>query len=404
MRSLRFVWMICVVQSAQALDLQGRIDAGVSRNLQDMAISDHSEFTVRLEAEDHYDKFYWVAAARYREDSWDAIASDGERTDHFDWRDLYVGTSMYGWDFALGWQQVVWGRADELRVIDQVNPEDLREFILPELSERRLAIPMLKVNGYISDWELEILYIPEFRENRQAAQGAEFSLFSRDPVVAAMPVIEADTDSLGDEAGLRVSRQFGRFDFSAVALRSYDDNPVYRLVMQAENSFVLQEEFHRYDMLGASTSFALGGHVIRAEVARNLGMSMNTASSIATSDVSNWLIGWDYLIRDWMVTFQYNDRLTHDWQADFSQTEDNPLMTLSLQGIILDGKLEARISHAQFLAHGEDSLFQIQSTYSLSDHLKVELALDLLSGERDSLMGQFADSDRIKMTIGYLLP
>ena len=70
----------------------------------------------------------------------------------------------------------------------------------------------------------------------------------------------------------------------------------------------------------------------------------------------------------------------------------------------LDGKLEARISHAQFLAHGEDSLFQIQSTYSLSDHLKVELALDLLSGERDSLMGQFADSDRIKMTIGYLLP
>lgn len=67
----------------------------------------------------------------------------------YDWREIYVQGAALGFDWSLGWQQVVWGKADQLRILDQVNPLDLREFIwLDTARVVRRAWPEFSQKGY----------------------------------------------------------------------------------------------------------------------------------------------------------------------------------------------------------------------------------------------------------------
>ena len=47
-------------------------------------------------------------------------------------RELYLDTSIDDSIVILGKQQVVWGKSDGLKVLDIVNPQDFREFILDD--------------------------------------------------------------------------------------------------------------------------------------------------------------------------------------------------------------------------------------------------------------------------------
>ncbi len=41
-------------------------------------------------------------------------------------REAYVDTSVNDWDLRLGKQQVVWGTADGIKLLDMINPTDYR--------------------------------------------------------------------------------------------------------------------------------------------------------------------------------------------------------------------------------------------------------------------------------------
>ncbi|NQD94940.1 hypothetical protein HP532_20020, partial [Pseudomonas sp. CrR25] len=80
--------------------------------------------------EDSWDSGYYKARGRVRYDAryegnhpYSDEARDDYRTSA-DWRHLYWGHYLGDGELTVGWQQVVWGRADELRVLDQVNPLD----------------------------------------------------------------------------------------------------------------------------------------------------------------------------------------------------------------------------------------------------------------------------------------
>jgi hypothetical protein len=63
-----------------------------------------------------------------------------------DWlRELYVDTRLGGFDWRLGKQQVVWGTADGIKLLDIINPTDFRELNQNSMEEAR--IPVWMVNG-----------------------------------------------------------------------------------------------------------------------------------------------------------------------------------------------------------------------------------------------------------------
>lgn len=53
-------------------------------------------------------------------------------------REFYVEFPSDNFYFTLGKQQVVWGKADGLKVLDIVNPQSYREFILEDFDDSRI--------------------------------------------------------------------------------------------------------------------------------------------------------------------------------------------------------------------------------------------------------------------------
>jgi len=60
-------------------------------------------------------------------------------------RELYVDTALAGWTMRLGKQQVVWGTADGIKLLDVINPTDYRHFAQDTMEESRIPVWMANV-------------------------------------------------------------------------------------------------------------------------------------------------------------------------------------------------------------------------------------------------------------------
>ncbi|MGB5669130.1 MAG: DUF1302 family protein, partial [Sedimenticolaceae bacterium] len=58
-------------------------------------------------------------------------------------RELYVDTSAGDWDFRIGKQQVVWGTADGIKLLDIINPTDYRELNQNGVEDARIPVWMV---------------------------------------------------------------------------------------------------------------------------------------------------------------------------------------------------------------------------------------------------------------------
>jgi hypothetical protein len=66
-------------------------------------------------------------------------------------RELYVDTSAGDWDFRIGKQQVVWGTADGIKLLDIINPTDFRELNQNAFEDSRIPVWMVNAETYVTD-------------------------------------------------------------------------------------------------------------------------------------------------------------------------------------------------------------------------------------------------------------
>ena len=66
-------------------------------------------------------------------------------------RELYVDTSAGDWDLRLGKQQVVWGTADGIKLLDIINPTDFRELNQNAFEASRIPVWMINAERYIGE-------------------------------------------------------------------------------------------------------------------------------------------------------------------------------------------------------------------------------------------------------------
>ena len=69
-----------------------------------------------------------------------------------DWlRELYVDTEIGGWSARLGKQQVVWGTADGIKLLDIINPTDYREMAQNAMEDSRIPLWMANFERDVGD-------------------------------------------------------------------------------------------------------------------------------------------------------------------------------------------------------------------------------------------------------------
>ena len=161
-------------------------------------------------------------------------------------------------DLKLGRQIVVWGKSESLRVVDVINPLDMREPGMVDIEDLRLATTMLKAGYYpesLSQWNFTLLAIPELRANKTANYGSDYYLAAAPPLPSALP-----NDSLGNsEFAVAAHGVFSGWDLSLHAARVYD-NASY-------NKFGKQEHA-RFSMVGISADVVLDSWLLSTELAQ----------------------------------------------------------------------------------------------------------------------------------------
>ncbi|WP_263138734.1 DUF1302 family protein [Pseudomonas sp. RIT-PI-AD] len=367
--------------------------------------------------EDNWDSGYYKAKGRVRYDArYDGNNpySDEARDDYrftADWRHLYWGHYVGDGELTLGWQQVVWGRADELRVLDQINPLDYREGVTALLEDSRIAVPMVRFTQPVGEWELEALWVTDFLKNQAPAVGSEFDapIFAKpDPdsfVVDSAPGYDGHR---GFSYGASANGRIGAVDASFVALNARQQDPVYAVEGYTEDDgrIRLERQFPRYTMGGAGLAVDAGHSiVVRTEVAYFDNWRLTNPTRAHGSDESPMiksLLGVDYLFRDWLISTQWQEQRVLDWQRGMLQDEREHLFTLSAEGTHYQDRLKSRLVVAFSPPAADNTLLQGIFTYKPVDWLKLGLEVDVFFGKPTTLFGAYDGRDQLRLSAGYL--
>ncbi|MGF1735843.1 hypothetical protein [Photobacterium satsumensis] len=327
----------------------------------------------------------------------------------FDWTDQYsreardeYGTRIWldeaylswlwaDWSFYLGYQKVVWGEADDLRVTDVVNPLDLKDFVLFDIDDYRISQPMLRTESTHGEWDVELLWLFDFEPNQLAASGSEFAMLALDGIPRDEPS--------GGEFGFRLTTILFDADTSFYGFSGYQDDPVF----VADQQQVIGKYYDQH-MLGNSLSFSAGDFILRTELAWFYQQSYATTSfDREKHNTTQGLLGIDYLYRDWLITGQVSDRYINGWSKALSVPESDTVYTLSAEGNLMESKLTARAAVTYADANGGGELYQVKLAYIPTSAWKLQLNVDLLNGNENNFFGQYKDNDRVWVSTTYYL-
>jgi len=90
-----------------------------------------------------------------------------------DWlRELYMDTKVNDWDLRVGKQQVVWGTADGIKLLDMINPTDWSEFNQNAPADARIPVWMINAEKYLDNGDNVQLIVSEAGTNKIAGFNA----------------------------------------------------------------------------------------------------------------------------------------------------------------------------------------------------------------------------------------
>ncbi len=311
----------------------------------------------------------------------------------------------------LGKQQIVWGEADGLKLLDVVNPQDFREFILDDFDDSRIPLWAVQVELPLGPIVAEFVWLPDPTFHALPVAGSPYAFTSERLVgraPAGVPVVQDPVDRprrlvRDSDAGLRITGRFEGWDWSAVYFYAYDDTPVLGGALElspAGPRLRLQPRLERTHLVGGSASNAFGDLVVRTEIAWRSDRFLPTRDPSARDGLSEtgeigYVIGLDWFgFRDSLVSFQvFQSWLLQDDRGRFRNSMDTNLTLLARREFMNERlRLEAIWIHN---LDDADGVFRPKVRYELRDEWTVWAGLDIFYGRSRGLFGQFDRSDRL---------
>ncbi len=323
-------------------------------------------------------------------------------------REIYLDLLYEDFDIRLGRQQIVWGESIGLRILDVINPQDFREFILNDFIDARIPLWGLRVDYTLSDWTFEGLWLSDFEANRPADQGSEFQF--RNLALPALPVqpppplpsVQVDAVRqpadwrLSDaEIGFRVTRFLRNMDLSLNYLYSWSDFPVpFRRVL-GPNTFRFEPRHERFHLLGGSFNYAFDVFVIRGEGGLRLGEHFvsgdpHDRDGVRQREFLSYVLGLDWTVSDnLMANVQFFQNVIFNAPGSLVGESVENAVSLFLLSDFINETLHPQLLVLYGINFG-DLLIRPQVRYDFSDYLSATIGADFFTGSRAGLFGQFA--------------
>lgn len=324
-------------------------------------------------------------------------------------REFYFDIKIRKTFVTVGKQQMVWGKADGLRIMDVVNPFNFREFLLDEFEDSRIPLWAVKVDLPIKSLTLQMLWIPDQTYHDLADPEATYAfvgLVPNDSTVSLTALEKPDRMIKDSDLGLRLSTFKGGWDLTLNYLYGYDDFPTYFQSVSSSSAVTISPQYTRNHLLGTTFSKAFGSFTLRGELGYFHGKYFRTTAvgnELSQSDQIMSVAGLDYTgTTNTTLSYQlFADRLSVN--AQFAGRERlETTMSFLVTRTFLNETLTTDLIWVQSLNRTE-GFAQAKIKYLLQSNLSIWAGGELIYGPRSSFIGQFDQQDRVYvgMELGF---
>ncbi|MFT7214457.1 MAG: hypothetical protein ACI9XK_004725 [Granulosicoccus sp.] len=332
-------------------------------------------------------------------------------------RELYWETFVDNSFWRIGKQQVVWGEADGLKLLDVINPQNFRQFVMDDFDDSRIPLWMFNAEfTLIENGVLQVLWIPDTTVHNLVPSGSPYAFSSSSivPILASDLAIQlrpaqAPRSPIKDsDIGLRYTDFVSGWDISLNYLYHYVDELIVSASAQTNSEIphiLLTQNYERSHLLGGTATSALGDWTIRVEIAFETNRYHRTKQSLpGVVQASQWssVIGVDYQgWSDQFISVQWFQTRINATQTDLIELiehsqEDS--VTFLWESNFMNDTLKAKWLQIHSIDHG-DGVFRPKVSYNLQSNLDVYISADVFYGNKDTLFGQFDQGDRV--SIGF---
>jgi len=397
-----------------------------------------------------YDAVYNLESKYDRDPRWESKTNKKLKyPEKLQWlRECYIDVLTDKLDLRMGKQQVVWGTADGVRILDVVNPLDYREWTLKDYIDSRIPLWMLNAEGQIlANGHLQLLLIPDYEANYYSPAGAPFTLRTvrlgaesvNDLTARGVTVNTIDEKPAHNFKNTKIGLRWRNiieghaFEYTLNYLHTYDFAssaytvfrfgfpPTLQLTRRAEKIDIIGGTFSKTITEGVIIPGLAKGWTTRGELAYIHGGAMNygTDKSIQDTvdvDQCNYVLGFD---KSFFTNWQFSFQFIQMWAIPVEKpsTFNRNLYTLlngatrgpldkletTLTLMLATDFLHERLKPQVLVIYGDDNDWRISPkvSYEISDQWLVTAGVHIFEGKEQNLNGQFDKNDELFMELKY---
>lgn len=313
-------------------------------------------------------------------------------------REAYWDGNAGPWRFAAGKQLLNWGTLDGYKILDALNPQDFREFILDDFNDSRIGTWSAHLERGGPRWRWELFWSPDRTVHDLPDPGTAFAFYAPRLRFGGIPangpltagIQEPDTDTVA----VRLTHQSENGDWSLMVLDGFDYEPVAGGPTAADGI-----RYPERRMFGASFQRSYGRLVVRGEAAWRNGRELNTLADgvpgVAPVDQLSAGIGIDYAAPwDLFVSLQLIREQLLQAPATLVRPARDTLSTLYLRRMFRNDTVKIDLRWYNTF-EDRDGLVRFGVSYDNGRYVNVSLGADYFYGTRAGLFGQYTDSERV---------
>lgn len=328
-------------------------------------------------------------------------------------RELYFKTRLADGNLTIGKQQIAWGAADGLRVLDVINPVNLVHFVMAEPVDSRIPLWTVNYQRAFDFADVQLLWIPDNTYNDYSAERDWYYLTSPKivpgPAPAGVTVRQNPVNRPGGDPirnadyGVRLTKVVGGMDLSFNYLYHYDDDLVVqsRFANEANGPVIdVNPTYKRSHLIGGTFSAASGNFVYRGEFGFNTARYVLSRNPHAPDGVErrhdfNYVLGIDWSgIRDTFISVQFFQSILSGRTGYLVRDKVDSTITLNVSRNFANEtwRIEGLLLHN---LNDHDSALRARIKHSPSDKVSLYLQYENYAGNINGIFGQFRDKGRV---------
>ena len=356
-------------------------------------------------------KYYVDSIYRLKGEENYSRAEVDEFESRFEVKDAYIETQLNARSYVkLGQQIIAWGQAENLRITDLVNTQDLYTYGQQDLEDLRLPVPAALWSQRLGDVLVDGVITYRAGHDDVALAFDEF-----DPLISLRPLnvrTKLARPERETEYFLRVSGHYDRGDWSVVAADANQNSADVRGIVISSTltiPTVLALSQDRFQAFGVAGNWTRGSWLAFAEAGLHRGKRLQPAANQFFSQTSGWLekdqvlstVGLEY--NGWTNTtitseFDYIHTRAHD--SSLGSDADQLGYSVRMLWSGFNDRVQALAVWNQLPEDG-GKILRLALDYDCSDSLKLGLLWVNYGAARAAQLYPYRYNDILQLQIEY---